>query len=183
MYSDNKKSITTFSIKALYRAFILGTRKGGKKMQLNTQYFGIITIDKSAILYFEEGIPGFQEYKRYVLLGQEEDSPFCWLQCVDKGDLAFALVDPTSIYPNYEPKVPKEQLIRLGEITEGSLLVYSIVTVPENIQAMTANLMAPVIIHIHTKKGMQLITEGQEYPLRYKIFEAFQSDTRGDCSC
>lgn len=152
-------------------------------MEIRTKYFGTFSIEESKIIHFEEGILGFHEYKEYILLGQEEDSPFCWLQSVENGDLAFALVDPTVICPDYEPKVAEEQLVRLGDIVPGSLLVYAIVTVPEKIQNMTANLMAPIIIHIHTQKGAQLITEEEKYPIRYKIFDTLHKEEKGVSGC
>ena len=143
-------------------------------MIINTKHFNTITIDPKEILTFDEGIPGFPKDHRFVLLGEEEDSPFCYLQSIDNAELAFVLVNPLDLEPTYEPKVPQEQLEGLGELKDGSLLVYAIVVVPEDVTQMTANLKAPVVIHVHTKKGKQMITENDEYPIRYKIFDVLQ---------
>ena len=47
-------------------------------MILNTKHFGQIQIQEDKILIFEEGIPGFPNNKKYVLICDEEneDSPF-----------------------------------------------------------------------------------------------------------
>ena len=71
-------------------------------MQLNTKHFGVIEIDEKEILYFPLGIPGFENVKKYTLLGmQEEEGTFFWLQGVDDPELAFVVTDPFAVNDNY----------------------------------------------------------------------------------
>ncbi|WP_252891062.1 hypothetical protein [Thermoclostridium stercorarium] len=41
-------------------------------MQLNTKHFGVIEVDEKEILYFPSGIPGFENVRKFVLLGRQE---------------------------------------------------------------------------------------------------------------
>lgn len=148
-------------------------------MTINTKHFGELQIDEEKIIIFEEGIPGFPYNKKYVLIFDEEDkeSPFCWIQSIDDGNVAFAMINPLQIYPEYSPKVGQELIETLGEINEKELMVYAIVVVPEDITEMTANLKAPIIINRRTKKGMQVVAQNDEYEVKCKIFTDLQEGT------
>jgi flagellar assembly factor FliW len=61
-------------------------------MLLQTKHFGEIEIDNKEIITFEDGLPGFEDLNKFVLLGQDEESPFGWLQSIDQPDYAFVLV-------------------------------------------------------------------------------------------
>ncbi|HOA80254.1 MAG TPA: flagellar assembly protein FliW [Defluviitaleaceae bacterium] len=141
-------------------------------MILNTKHFGQIQIQEDKILIFEEGIPGFPNNKKYVLICDEEneDSPFCWLQSVEDENIAFALLNPTKIYSNYSPKVDDDLIKSLGDFSANDLALYCIVVIPENYKKMTVNLKAPIVINTITKKGMQIIAENEEYEIRHNIF-------------
>ncbi|WP_058485991.1 flagellar assembly protein FliW [Defluviitalea phaphyphila] len=142
-------------------------------MRLKTKNFGEIEINEEKIITFEDGIPGFENYKKYLLITDKEDkeSPFCWLQSVEDGDLAFALINPYSFCPDYSPNIEEKQIKKLGEIKEGSYIIYSIVVIPEDIKSMTANLKAPIIINIETKKAMQVICENEEYKIKHSVYD------------
>ena len=46
----------------------------------------------------------------------------------------------------------------------------SILVVPENVRAMTANLQAPLIVNPHRRLGKQVILTDERFPLRYPVF-------------
>ena len=151
-----------------------------KIMTIQTKHFGELNIDEGKIITFPEGIPGFPEHKKYIFIFDEEDenSPFCWLQSIDDGNIAFALINPLSIYPQYAPQVDEGTVLEsLGEANPENLAVYAIVVVPEDITQMTANLKAPLIINTKTKLGMQVIAENDDYEVKYKIFNDLQEST------
>lgn len=141
-------------------------------MKLETRHFGTIEIDEKKILDFPEGLPGFENVKKFILLGKlEEESPFQWLQSVDSPELAFVVIDPRLIKPDYIVDVDDNEAEILEVKDTNNVLVYSIVVVPEDITAMTANLKAPVLINTENNKGKQMINRNDEYPLKYYIIE------------
>lgn len=141
-------------------------------MKLETRHFGTIEIDEKKILDFPEGLPGFENVKKFILLGKlEEESPFQWLQSVDSPELAFVIIDPRLIKPDYIVDVDDNEVEILEVKDTNNVLVYSIVVVPEDITAMTANLKAPVLINTENNKGKQIINTNDEYPLKYYIIE------------
>jgi flagellar assembly factor FliW len=145
---------------------------GGDKMLLKTKHFGEINIDESKIIDFKDGIPGFEDLKRYVVLYDgDEASPFRWLQNVDDGQLAFAVVNPFLILKDYDIEIPEEAVESLEIESIQDVMVLSIVVVPENISEMTMNLKAPVIINIKNNKGMQVVLDTDRYSVRHYIVE------------
>ena len=68
-------------------------------MTIQTKHFGELNIDENKIIIFPEGIPGFPDYKNiYLFLMRKTNSPFCWLQSIDDGSIAFALINPLKIF-------------------------------------------------------------------------------------
>ena len=46
-----------------------------------------------AVIEFEDGIPGFENLKKYVIV-EEVDTNLSYLQCVTDGSLAYAIINP-----------------------------------------------------------------------------------------
>lgn len=141
-------------------------------MQLQTKHFGAIDVDEKDVLFFPSGIPGFENTKKFVLLGKEqENSPFFWLQGVDDPDLAFVVTDPFFITPDYFVDVDDEQTKELQIKDAERILTLAIVTVPENVQNMTVNLKAPVLINMQNNLGRQVIMKNETFSVKYYIMK------------
>lgn len=166
-------------LKPLTRLQHLLYKEENNTMHIQTKNFGPLDIDDQKIIHFAEGIPGFPDLKTYILITDEEqlDSPFCWLQSVGDGGVAFALVNPFSFYPEYSPEIDEGLLETLGDFQMEDLVVYNIVVVPEDITRMTANLRAPIIINSNTQKAIQTIARNEEYQIKHSIYQEIKSRT------
>ena len=141
-------------------------------MQLNTKHFGEITFEENDILTFEEGLPGFDMERNFILLTDAPNDLFSWLQSADDGDLAFVLMDVKQLIPDYNPQIPPQALEGLQE----PLSCYNIAVVPENINDLRVNLKAPIMISKQLRKGKQVIASNEEYGIRHYIFEETELD-------
>jgi flagellar assembly factor FliW len=141
-------------------------------MQVRTKPFGTIEVDERQKIYFPEGILGFENLKEYILLDAVQQ-PFYWLQSLDVQEIAFVLIDPTIFRPDYRPDVSRGELeeIGLGEAEDEQMLVFAIVTVPEDQNKMTANLQGPLIINRREHTGRQCISENPNWKTRHNILE------------
>lgn len=141
-------------------------------MLLKTKHFGEIEIDESKVIDFKEGILGFEDNKKFIVLyNGDEDSPFRWLQGVDDGQLAFAVANPFQILKDYDIEIPDEAVENLGIEDIEDVMVLSIVVVPEDLSKMTMNLKAPVIINTKNNIGMQVVLDTDTYSVRHYIVE------------
>lgn len=145
---------------------------------VKTRHFGEIELDESKVIYFENGILGYEDYKKYTLLydeGEEERSDISWLQSLDEPALAIPVVNPFIVRPDYNPEVEDELLKPLGNIAEENIVVLISITVPAEIEKITANLRAPFIINSDERKGAQIVVENSEYEVKYHFYEQLQA--------
>lgn len=146
-------------------------------MELTTRLFGKINVDESKIIVFENGLPGFPDNKKFMIINDAEspDNVFSWLQSIEDGMLSFIILDTLRVLKDYNPLVEAEALEPLGEFNIEDLLIYNIAAVPGDINKMTINLKAPVIINPKIQKGKQVIVNNEEYPIRYNIINDIKS--------
>ena len=141
-------------------------------MQVNTRHFGLIEIDEKGIIDFSEGVPGFRDARKFVLLGKiEDDAPFQWLQSVDNPDIAFVVINPFMFKPDYDIDIDDGEVENLDIKDISKVLVYSIVVIPEDVTKMTANLKAPVLINTENNRGKQVTLEKGNYEIRHYIMD------------
>lgn len=138
-------------------------------MKLKTTRFGMLDVPEENVLHFPEGIIGFENCKRFVILSKKDNAPLRWLQAVDEPGLAFIIINPYLFKPDYRPRLERQDMnmLKLKDISEAELL--TIVVVPENPRDMVANLMAPIVINTKLCIGKQAIIKDASYPTRYKI--------------
>lgn len=150
-------------------------------MKVNTRIFGEIEVDEEKLIQFANGIVGFPELKDFALIYDEEKgtgSDVRWMQSIQEPNFAIPVIDPLTIKPDYNPVVEDELLNPVGEINPAELLVLVTITVPTEISKMSINLRAPIIINAAAKKACQIIVEGEDYPVKFPIYEILQANKK-----
>ncbi len=141
-------------------------------MLLQTKYFGRLNVEDSDIYGFRRGLLGFEDVNRFILIDNEEEgSPFKWLQGLDGPKPAFVIIDPFAVRKDYEIKLNDELLKELDIKDPSDVVIYCIVVVPEDINNMTVNLQAPLIINIRENRGRQVVLDTDMYGVRHYILE------------
>ncbi len=151
-------------------------------MKINTRIFGEIEIADEKIITFENGIIGFPDLKRFTLLHDEEkgnSAGIRFLQSIEEPAFAMPVMDPFVVKEDYAPEVEDELLAGLGELTEENILVLVTVTVPSDLTKMTVNLQGPFIINVDERKACQMIVEGNDYPVKYPVYDILQARKAG----
>lgn len=152
-------------------------------MKVNTRIFGEVDIEEAKLITFEGGIIGFPDMKKFALIYDSEkgvNAGIRYLQSMDEPTFAMPVMDPLSVYEDYNPEVEDELLAKLGDLDENNLLVMTTVTVPKDIKEMSVNLMGPIIINTDTRKACQVIVDGDKYPVKYPIYEILQARKAGE---
>ncbi len=147
-------------------------------MRINTRIFGEVDIDDDKIISFEGGLVGFPELVDFALLHDSEDEKaqgIQWLQSLQEPQFAIPVLNPVSVMENYNPEIDDELLKPLGESYEDNMLVLVTVTVPRDITQMSVNLRGPVVINADSRKAVQVIAEGDEYPVKYQVYDILKS--------
>lgn len=142
-------------------------------MKIETRYLGSMEIEREDIIYFPEGLLGFQDYKNYVILRIEENSQFMFLQSVDEKAMAFLIINPWDFFLDYNIDLPNKSLeiIDFDTKVDKNLAIYSIVTLGETLKESTCNLLAPIVINVDQKKGRQVILNNSPYITTHELFK------------
>jgi len=139
-------------------------------MRLKTARFGDIQVEPHRILWFEDGLYGFERMKRFVLVEMPRHGMFKWLQSVDDGDLAFVVMDPRCVMPDYNPPIPDKDMEKLGLTTVEKASLLAMVVIPRNVAESTVNLQAPLVVNPTNMLGRQVVIFAREYGLKYPLF-------------
>ncbi len=151
-------------------------------MTIDTRIFGEIEVEEDKVITFEEGIIGFPDCKRFTLIYDEDKGDrrsICWMQSLDEPVFALPVLDPLLVKEDYNPMVEDELLKELGDLREENTFILVTVTVPENIEELSVNLKAPLIINVDERKAVQMIIE-DDLPVKYKIYEFLQARKAGE---
>ncbi len=141
-------------------------------MKIKTKAFGEIEISDKQRIYFEDGLLGFDDIKKFVLLDTDEDSPFYWLQSEEVTDIAFLVVDPNTFFVDYKNKFDKKDLADIGVKDESEILVFCILTVHDDFKASTVNLLGPIVINKLKRVARQVISLDDTCSVRHPLFSA-----------
>ena len=145
-------------------------------MLINTKFLGEVEIKESEILSFNQGLPGFSQYKQFILLSLDADLPLALLQSTEEATIGFVIAFPFAFKQDYAFDLSEEDKEDLHIEKEEEVLTYSIVTLQETFADSTINLLAPVIINTNKKLGKQIVLQDSKaYPLRFPIKQAVGS--------
>ncbi len=151
-------------------------------MKADTRLFGEIDIAEDKIITLENGMIGLPDYRRFALIfdeGAEKKAFVMWLQSMDDPETAFPVMQPNLVKEDYNPTVNEEMLSPLGVLTDENTYVLVILTARADVKQTSVNLKAPIIINTDTKKGCQIIIDG-DYPVKYRIYEAAQGKKKAE---
>ncbi len=142
-----------------------------------TPYEGKVAslLDQTVIFNFPDGVPAFENSKRFVIIMNPKIKPFAYLKSLDIDDLGFVCVDPFLVCKDYSVRIPGKDLSLLGLKEPSSALLLSMVTVEKDPKNTTCNLLAPIVINVDTLTGRQVILE-ENFPVRYRIWEGLEAN-------
>ncbi|HDK7167371.1 flagellar assembly protein FliW [Clostridium sporogenes] len=140
-------------------------------MELNTKYHGCIEYEEKDVIYFEKGIPGFEELKKFIIFSVKDNDVFSVFHSIEKEDMGIIVTSPFSIEKDYEIQLEEEQIKNLKLQDEKDTLVLNTVTLNSDINKITANLRAPIVINIKEKIGEQIIINSDKYKVKHPLFK------------
>ena len=115
------------------------------------------------------GLLGFEKLKDYLLIANPAEEPFGWLKAKGDTSIAFVVLNPFLIVPDYQPDIPEADIQFLGINSVDDAMLLNIVTVHKSGQA-TMNLKGPIVINRNTGVGKQVvIANGADYSVQHPL--------------
>jgi flagellar assembly factor FliW len=146
-------------------------------MQVNTRRFGpmeTLEVPDAQLYQFFPGLGGFEAHHEYGLI-TEQDSPVEWLQSLSDPDVVFAVLEPFVFNPDYSFEMTDADAAGLGLTRPADALVRAILTLRDSASAITANLMAPVILNPALRLGRQVVLQDAELSIRFPVMDGLQT--------
>ncbi|NOZ68730.1 MAG: flagellar assembly protein FliW [Deferribacteres bacterium] len=132
-------------------------------ISFDTTRFGRLEVARDKIIYFPNGLIGFPDVRRYILMDYK-DTLLKWLQAVDAKDVAFIVAPTYEFFPDYSVKIDNQTRDLLGIENEEDVIILAILRVQgENV---TANLQGPLVINSTSRKGVQVVNEDSRFSCR-----------------
>ncbi|MDR1581116.1 MAG: flagellar assembly protein FliW [Synergistaceae bacterium] len=146
-------------------------------IKLTSTRFGELEIDDGDVIQFPLGIPGFEDKRRWILIG-DEDNAIMWMHSTDDEALALPVATPDAVKSDYNAQIPRESLEPIGNVREGDVAILIVVTIPpDRPWDMTANLKAPIVVNKAGRLAMQTIALNDDYDFRYPVLEDSTRDS------
>lgn len=140
-------------------------------MDVMTKAKGLVDVSEERLLTIPEGLFGFEDYKNFALVDSDYE-PFIWLQSTDEPNLAFLIVDPFLICSSYETDIDDDSLAKIGIKNPEDIIIMTIVTVPADGSAITANFQGPLVINKNNRQCMQVILNDNRWSTKVNIIES-----------
>lgn len=131
---------------------------------------GQLDVSDEEYLRFPKGLPGFLNETAFAVVPHGDRSPFVFLQSVSDPDLTFLVVDAFDFFSDYQFEMDDECAKELGIAEDIPVQVLNIVTVPETVETMTANLLAPIIVNWKTRIAEQIVLEKTQFTTQHRLF-------------
>jgi flagellar assembly factor FliW len=148
-------------------------------MLIDTVRFGEIEIQDTEIIAFPDGIPGFEKLNQFIIIKPNEELPFSFLQSVEEGAVAFIISNPFVFYPEYEFEISEITKQELSIEAEEDVLVWNIISIRDDLENATINLLAPIIVNTKDQVGKQVVLQGTDYSVKHKLIVAQQAAGEG----
>ncbi|OUU26113.1 MAG: hypothetical protein CBC04_05550 [Verrucomicrobia bacterium TMED44] len=118
-----------------------------------------------------QGLFGFADVRFLDLVYDEEELPFMWLREEKKDGLAFIVLEPGGIIPNYSVEVSDADVQVLGITGPEDTMILNIVTLPpDQVGKISLNLVGPIIVNRRSLVGKQcIINNHEEFSARHLL--------------
>jgi flagellar assembly factor FliW len=138
-------------------------------MKLKTLHFGEIEVADETEWTFLHGIPGFEHLTQFTIVQQAEHLPFSYLQSLEEGAISFIITNPFLVYPEYEFELPDFAQEELAISEDAELAIWSIVTLKDDVEGATINLLAPIVLNAEKRRGKQIILHDSSYTTKHPL--------------
>lgn len=144
-------------------------------IKIETSRFGFIEFQKEDLLFFPEGLIGFESLRNFCFLNDPLDEIFIWLQSYEEAQVAFPVLEPILFSSNDKVELSKNDLEVLHLKKDEWYQCFYIIAIPENPDQMTANLKAPLVLNLKEKKGKQCVLQDPSLSIAKPIFSKLRS--------
>ncbi len=142
--------------------------------QVETEYFGTTSYREDSVFEFPAGLPAFVNEKRFVPIESPQHSPLLFLQSMAQPSLCFLALPIQVVDRDYRLAVSREDLLALELAPDrqpelaSEVAVLVLLSIHDGLLS-TANLMAPIVVNLKTRRALQAIRQDSLYSHQHPL--------------
>jgi flagellar assembly factor FliW len=117
-------------------------------MKWSNVQFGEFEFDEHHVVQFQNGIIGFEEMKKFIIVDDEASEPFRWLVSLEEPELSFPLLEL-----NQSDEILKKYFL------QENVTLFAVASIKEDLGDSTVNLKSPIVIDHSQKNGRQILLD------------------------
>jgi flagellar assembly factor FliW len=137
----------------------------------NTRYFGATPYEPDSLIRMARGPFGFGHEDQFVLIQVPGHFPLVYMQSVLTPDLCFLGLPVLTVDHDYRLRLSPEDAacieVPAAPVLGTDALCLTLITTGR--EGPTANLLAPVVLNLRTRRAAQCINAAEGYPVRHPL--------------
>jgi flagellar assembly factor FliW len=117
------------------------------------------TMTDLPLIELVQPLAGFPELRSFALVQLDEAGLLCAFRSVEDPDTRFLVVPPHAFFPAYAPVLEDDVVDGLGIESVDDVLLLVVVTARTSLADSTANLAAPLVINVATRRAQQVVLD------------------------
>jgi len=131
-----------------------------------------LDVANTDVVTFDQGLVGMEHLRQFVVVADTRLAPCAWLQSIEDPALAFVVIAPTLLLPDYAAEISGDDAYQLELEDPDDADIWSIVTIVGDPRNSTVNLLAPIIVNRKRGLGKQVILSDARYSLRHPLISS-----------
>lgn len=137
--------------------------------KFQTVRFGELVYREEDMIHLPEGLVGMPDLHHWLVLDMGDEMPLKWFQSLDRGDFGFPVSQPALFADSYDIPLPPETRDLLDG-REGEWLATMVITTvhPGGVR-ITGNMLAPLVVNVNSRLGVQLVLDDPDLSVNQEI--------------
>jgi len=144
-------------------------------VNIKSKRFGEVVVSQEEIIKFKEGILGFEQCKSFCVVDPGDHTLILWLQSTTNPEICFPILEPQIFKSDYCPELMPTDMKSISLENPLDAKVYTILTIPSQIDQMSANLKAPIIINSKKCIGKQVVLQDNKLTVKHEMFKELRA--------
>jgi flagellar assembly factor FliW len=138
---------------------MLKSGEAKQTLEIEVPNLGLVSYTKTQVYTCEQGLLGFPDYHRFVMIEKDEVAPFRYLLSEEDSSFYILVIDPLLIRPEYQLEMDRSELNGLS-LQEGDETAISVIaSFKDNPKETTLNFKGPIVFNQTQKRFQQVIDE------------------------
>ncbi len=137
--------------------------------KFTTVRFGEFVYRDQDVIHLPEGLVGMPDLHHWLILEMGDELPMKWFQSLDRSDFGFPVSQPAFFADNYDVPLSAASHELLKGPEGEWLAVMIITTIHPGGSRITGNLLAPLVVNVDSRIGMQMVMDKPDLSIQQEI--------------